>query len=384
MHAICAMSTRAPAHVSSGPMPMPIQDKSLLSFFFGLPTQAFFKDVTDKATEFQQDGYLEFKAKWCAAEADHGGEHGDTTAEADCVGSVEVPDTVGQSHSVGWQMQKQGFRPSAIIVHVDATLAHDVWKIVSVSDDEAKLERTNAVTKVKEYHTITQVASLQTDWRVKNNLKYDYHELPDCVVDSSSWDNVLAMGQARLAIRLAHDAHVDCMNGVRIVDVPAKAVVTNRAFAKGELILVASSSRVTTDSKHSKDLYKLGVSAFGDTSVWLQPHFSNPDPAKDEGDKVEKWIVPFWKVPHAESEDSVYNMVPKTLDMIGNGEWLVPALTNIKPLAANTPLYTKFIPAPAAGAKAKSDAAAPPSATPLTLKRGGDQSAEDRKRRRRA
>ena len=94
------------ANANSGQIP--------IEFFFGLPTQAFFKDVTDKATEFQHDGYLEFKAKWCAAEADHGGEHGDTTAEADCVGSFEVPDTVGQSHSVGWQMQKQGFRPSAI------------------------------------------------------------------------------------------------------------------------------------------------------------------------------------------------------------------------------------------------------------------------------
>ena len=191
-----------------------------------------------------------------------------------------------------------------------------VWEITEVDDNRVIMKCPNRAHHPDKDDTMivpTTDAVVKKKLVKRANFKRQKEVKPVGVV-SPQWEQDIAVGIARRAVKVAHDTFEDSLEHIQIFAYPSAVRVT-RDYKRGDLVLVATSNRFSAKpiGDTGKKGKQIGVS-LGNISqhdVVLLRHVLNKDDEKDgkvakgENEEKEVWQAPYWSVPEHES---VHNM----------------------------------------------------------------------------
>ena len=258
------------------------------------------------------------------------------TAAAGAASGASAPmATAAQHHSMAYQLKQQGFEVGSFCAVKEEEprdapkdakkdtkkVPLKVWEITEVDDSRIILKCPNRAIHPDNDDTMSIPT---TDAVVKKKLLKRatfkrQKELTPVGVHSAKWEEDLAIGIARRAVKEAHDNFEEDLKHIQMFASPSAVRVT-RDYKRGELVLVASSNRFAakpiggTAKKDKQSGVPLGT--ISQHEVFLLKHVVNKDDEKEgkdgktdkkdgKNDEKEVWQVPYWSVPEHES---VHNM----------------------------------------------------------------------------
>lgn len=190
--------------------------------------------------------------------------------------------------------------------------------------------------------TVSVASLLKGEWK-KAAPKVDPVELPDFhgCLPTCSRELCLMQVKGSIAGKLLdlEKKHIKVHDGLKVFLKPMKAVIAQKRFGKGELVLVPSTTKIVTEQPQSGVcLGSVGLAQeieSADISLWLAPCTILPK----EGGLKQPFVAPFWFVRSTSvKEDANCEVVPVMDSDHPNHLLKVPFLRNFKPIKSDEEL----------------------------------------------